>query len=237
MWHFAALHGSVRRGLVRGGWTGQGTLLDVGCGTGGLLRRLRGWFPAAELRGLDASPRAVELARARTGLSIVPGSALALPVRDGALAAITCVDVVYQFDDPAAAYREFGRALAPGGVLVVNEPAFRWLWSYHDEHVGGRHRFRRGELLTALRAAGLTPVNSTYWNCLAVPLVWARRKFGGRSATSDVREYGWWISAPMRALLAIERGWQALGVRSPVGTSVFAVAVKNLEPSAPARHT
>lgn len=237
MWHFAALHGHVRRLLQRGGWRGEGRLLDVGCGTGGLLRRLRGWFPRAELGGIDFSPRAVELARQRTGLPVEQGSALALPVPDGSLAAITCVDVVYQFEDPVAAYREFGRALAPGGVLVINEPAFQWLWSYHDEHVGGRRRFRRPEIRALFRAAGLTPVDATYWNCLATPLVWARRKFGGSSETSDVREYGWWISLPMRALLAIERGWLALGLRSPLGTSVLAVAVKNLEPSATARHT
>lgn len=237
LWHFAALHAHVRRGLQRGGWRGTGRLLDVGCGTGGLLRRLRAWFPSAELRGLDASARAVELAGARTGVPVAQGSALALPESDASLEALTCIDVVYQFEDPVAAYREFGRVLKPGGVAVLNEPAFRWLWSYHDERVGGRHRFTRAELTAHLRAAGLTPVYATYWNCLALPLVWARRRLGTRSDASDVREYGWWVSQPMRLLLAIERGWQALGLRSPLGTSVLVVAVKNLEPSAAARHT
>jgi len=43
---------------------------------------------------------------------------------------ITCLDVVYQLERPVEAYREAARCLRPGGALVVNEPAYRWLWSY-----------------------------------------------------------------------------------------------------------
>lgn len=237
LWHFAALHGNLRRGLARGGWNGQGALLDAGCGTGGFLRRLGVWFPAAARRGIDFSPLAVELARGRAGCAVEQGSVLALPFADGAFDAITCADVVYQFERPGDAYREFARCLKPGGVLAVNEPAFRWLWSYHDDRVGGRHRFTRRELSTLLRAAGLTPVYATYWNALALPLIWARRRFGAADAESDVREYPWWVSLPMRALLACERGWLATGLTFPAGTSVLAVAVKNLEPAEAPRHT
>lgn len=171
LWHYAALHGQVRRALRRCGLPAAAEVLDAGCGTGGLLRRLRGWWPQARLRGVEYSAFAVGLARERTDCPIDEGSVLALPFGDDRFDAITCIDVVYQFPEPALAYREFARCLRPGGVVVVNEPAHRWLFSYHDVSVGGRHRFSRPELKALLRSAGLEPVYSTHWNFLPLPLV------------------------------------------------------------------
>jgi len=231
LWHFAALHDHVRRALVRRGLAPGAPLLDAGCGTGGLLRRLRVWFPGADLRGLDCSPVAVELARRRAGCPIDDGSLLKLPYAGGSFEVITCVDVVYQFERPGDGYREAARCLKPGGALLVNEPAYRWLGSYHDEKVGGRHRFTRGEVRAMLRDAGLQPVYATYWNCLALPLIAARRKLlpppaGG---ASDVRDYPPWIAGPMQAAMTVERAWLRLGGRWPFGASVFGVGVKSLE--------
>jgi SAM-dependent methyltransferase len=226
LWHYAALHGQVRRALRRCGLPADAEVLDAGCGTGGLLRRLRGWWPQARLRGVEYSAFAVGLARERTDCPIDEGSVLALPFADGSFDAITCIDVVYQFPEPAQAYREFARCLRPGGVVVVNEPAHRWLFSYHDVSVGGRHRFSRPELKALLRSAGLEPVYATHWNFLPLPLVWIRRKLLPAPQGSDVGDYPWWIALPMRAMMALERLWLDLGGRFPCGVSVLVAARK-----------
>src|SRR4051812_38933362 len=63
MWYFRALHANIERVLTplqRGA-----AVLDVGCGTGGLLRRFEaaghGWI----LKGVDVSGSALEYARRR----------------------------------------------------------------------------------------------------------------------------------------------------------------------------
>ena len=229
-WHFQALHRHVRRTLDAQGIRSSAQLLDAGCGTGGLLRRLQAWFPDAQLCGLDSSAIAVEWARSRCTCPIATASVSAMPHPDDAFDFVTCLDVVYQLARPVEAYREAARCLRPGGALVVNEPAYRWLRSYHDERVGGRHRFVRSEMLALLRAAGLQPVFSTYWNCLPLPLIAARRKLlPPPAAGSDVRRYPVWIAGLMRGAMAIEGTWLRVGGRWPFGTSVFAVGVKNLE--------
>jgi ubiquinone/menaquinone biosynthesis C-methylase UbiE len=226
LWHFEALHDHVRRALTSHSLPPNASILDAGCGTGGLLRRMGNWWPEAKREGLDFSPLAVEFARKRVGGTITEGSITALPFAGNSFDAIVSMDVLCQVEQPQAALREFARCLRPGGLVVVNVPAYRWLWSYHDDAVQSHHRFTRPEINTLFRDAGLQPVYATYWNTLLFPAIVLRRKLlpAPRDGTSDVREYSPFISAVLRALLATERLWLKTGLTLPFGTSVFAVA-------------
>src|SRR5205823_8494610 len=50
----------------------------------------------------------------------VQADAFALPLRPGACCALTCLRVLFHFDDPRPLLRELRRAVAPGGVLVCD---------------------------------------------------------------------------------------------------------------------
>src|SRR5882724_7819227 len=99
MRYYRALHRHVARSLAAGLPAGAARVLDAGCGTGGLLRRLHAARPEWALTGLDLSPLAVGLARERTGGEIVPGSIAALPFADAHFDAIVSCDVVCQVAD------------------------------------------------------------------------------------------------------------------------------------------
>lgn len=224
MWYFHALN---RRMVF---WLGKllpaapAHVLDAGCGTGGLIKALRSARTDREVTGLDFMPLACELARERTGAVIVQGSITALPFGDGVFDAIVSADVVCQVEDGARALREFARCVRPGGVVLVNVPAYRWLWSYHDDTCETKHRFTRPELAAMFRAAGLDVVSAGYANCLSLPLIWARRKlFRPTHPTSDVQLYPAPIEMLFAAMAAVEFGWQRLGLASPAGSSVFVV--------------
>ena len=74
MWYYRALHRHVLRSLPRGLPSGPAQVLDAGCGTGGLLRRLREARPYWQLTGLDFSPLACEQAQERCpGATVVQG--------------------------------------------------------------------------------------------------------------------------------------------------------------------
>lgn len=226
LWHFEALHDHVRRVLSQHPLPPNAALLDAGCGTGGLLRRLTKWFPAHQFRGLDVAPLAVQLARERTSCPIDEGSVTALPFADACFDAITSIDVLYHLERPAEALREYARCVRPGGLVVINVPAYRWLWSYHDTAVNSYHRFTRAEIKGLLQDAGLKPIYATYWNTLLFPAIVIRRKLlpAPRDGTSDVRAYSPLISTILRTLLTIERTWLKTGLTLPFGSSVFAVA-------------
>src|SRR5882724_7193660 len=157
MWYFRSLHAHVAHVLdARLGKDAE--VLDAGCGTGGLIRRLAPFRPTWRWTGVDVSPVALELARqrCRSEVKFREASVTALPSGDAHFDAVVSADVLYHVDDDALALREFFRVLRPGGVVVLNLPAYQWLWSYHDTAVHSRRRYDRGDVLAKLRTAGFT---------------------------------------------------------------------------------
>ena len=228
MWYYRSVHGHMRRGLEGELGLRPARVLDAGCGSGGLIKRLTGRHPEWTFTGLDFSPLACELARQRCAAKIVEGSVTALPFAADSFDAIVSVDVLCQIDNPAAAVAEFHRCLRPGGVAVINVPAYQWMWSYHDEAVQSRHRFIRPEMRALLRDAGFHVSLATYWNTLPFPLAVLRRKvFPPAAPTSDVGLFPAPVEAGFNALMALEHGWLGLGGRLPFGNSVLTVARKS----------
>lgn len=202
--------------------------LDAGCGTGGLLAKLAGASGLPPAVGLDYADRAAQLARAKTGRPVLVGSVNTLPFRDGSLAAIFSMDVLcHRAADQAAALSEAYRCLRPGGSLVINLPAYKWMHSVHDERVHNARRFSRPEVVALLRAAGFLTVRASYWNMLLFPLMLLRRKLLPASDKSDVQLYPAAIEALFRGILAFERALMRLGVNLPFGGSIIAVATKS----------
>lgn len=228
MWYFHSLHGHVRREFERVLSPGS-AVLDAGCGTGGLILRLRGAHPEWRYSGIDFMPLACELARKRcgAGIDVREASITKLPFPDHSFDALVSADVVCQVDNPAAAAAEFFRVLRPGGLVVINVPAYMWMWSYHDDTVHTKHRYTRPELGTLLRDVGFQQQWATHWNALPFPMVWAKRKlFRSSHDTSDVKLWPAPIEAAFRGLMAIEHAWLRGRGRWAWGTSVFARARK-----------
>jgi SAM-dependent methyltransferase len=228
MWYFRALHGHIWRELSRR-LGAEAALLDAGCGTGGLIRRLGPRRVGWKWTGVDFSPLALKLARDRCGATadLREGSVTALPFENGVFDAVISADVLYHLDDDSAALGEFHRVLRPGGVLVVNVPAYRWLWSYHDEAGHGRRRYGRAELLEKVARAGFVRGRATHWNLLPLPLIIARRKlFPPARPGSDVQELPAPIEAALRGAMAIESACLAAFGVLPAGNSILAVADK-----------
>lgn len=228
MWYFRSLHAHVRRVLTPVLRPGA-AVLDAGCGTGGMILRLRAQHPEWTYSGIDFMPLACELARRRCGtdVDVRVASITELPFADGSFDAVVSADVVCQVDNPEVAAREFFRVLRPGGIVVINVPAYMWMWSYHDDSCQTKHRYTRPEIDALLGGAGFERRWTTHWNALPFPVVWAKRKlFRTARDTSDVKRYPGWIEAGFNGLMALEHAWLRAGGRWAWGTSVFGVARK-----------
>ncbi len=106
------------------------SVLDLGCGTGQLLRRMADELPACRLVGCDYSPgmlahAAARLRAAPSAPALVRGDASHLPFRNGSFDAVVSTEAFHWFPDHHAALAELARILVPGGTLLlgfVNPP-------------------------------------------------------------------------------------------------------------------
>lgn len=201
-------------------------ILDSGCGTGGNLSRLGSHGTV----GLDMAPQALSFCRQRGLHHVVRGDVSALPFAEERFAAVISASVLYHqwVPDVPAALRECRRVLRPGGLLLLELPAYRFLTSPHDEAVGTARRFTKGELRRLLQDAGFRICRITYWNTLLFPLVWLAR-YGGlwRSGRDfdDGRGPSRFVNALLDAVLRVEFAllkWLPL----PFGVSLNCVAVR-----------
>jgi SAM-dependent methyltransferase len=231
LWWFRGLHAQMADALARQGDSmALGRVLDAGCGTGGFLATLAQRMPRVELFGLELDPIAASVARAASSRPVCGGSVNALPFGNSTFAAIVTADVLcHRGVDEAAALGELHRCLQPGGLLVVNLPAYGWLLSQHDLAVHNVRRYSARGVRSLLAAAGFAGIRTAYWNTILFPLMVLRRKLGWHregTPASDVVLMPTPVEALFAAIVALEAALIGGGLRFPFGGSVLATAVK-----------
>jgi SAM-dependent methyltransferase len=226
-WWYQNLHylvlGLLRRELGEG--VNRPSILDAGCGTGSMAAQLSS---LGEVTAMDFSPHALRFCRARNLPRLAAASVNTLPFADAAFNAAVSLDVLCHASvDDRQAMRELSRVLRPGGLLVLNLPAYQWLHGRHDLAVQTARRYTRGEVVSLLRGAALEPVWISPWNTLLFPAAAAVRIAGrwgmrGREARSDVGPVSPLLNQALKRVLTAER--RLMRRKSlPFGLSILAV--------------
>jgi SAM-dependent methyltransferase len=211
--------------------TGEGSIriLDAGCGTGANLKRLQKYGCAI---GVDVAETAIDFCRAR---GIPPdrafvASLLDLPFATSHFDLAVSFDVICNITDDVAAFREIARVLKPGAPLVVQLPAYRALWSAHDEAVGHKHRYTAREVREKMTRAGFAVERATYVNALLFPFealarLWRRGDADHPAGHSDLVPLPRIVNALLTILFVAEMRLVPR-VNFPFGLSVLAVGRK-----------
>ena len=154
-------------------------VLDVGCGTGVLATRIKLRCPAVEVAGLDPTPSALAIARARAagrGLSIdwYEGLAEQLPFPDASFDRVVS-SLAFHHIPPhvkSPALRECLRVTRPGGRILIADfcEADTWYLKAYLAVAGRFEHFRDqvGRMGSLLRDAGFTDVERLHGNRLGI---------------------------------------------------------------------
>ena len=142
-------------------------ILDVGCGTGDMLRRFSG-ERAARLVGLDQSEgmlaKARELSAEEDKIAYLAGSAESLPFDDAEFDIVTSCIAFHHFPDPDTAVSEMYRVLKPGGRLFVCDLTQQGLLGramlLYGKHKADDHYFTEMTMKALLEEAGFREVAS-----------------------------------------------------------------------------
>lgn len=137
-------------------------VLDVGCGTGYLLRLVASRCPdGVELAGIDPVPAMVDVAVRATDdqrIVIQEGAAERLPYPDDRFDLVLSVTSFDHWSDQAAGMSECARVLAPGGHLVIADLFSAWLAPTLVASRRGKAR-TKGRANSLLTRVGLHPVS------------------------------------------------------------------------------
>jgi len=204
-----------------------GTFLEVGCGTGFVLKGLREASPRLRLAGSEIFGDGLAFARARLpGVDLYQMDARQIPF-EREFDVIGTFDVLEHIVEDEVVLRQIYRAARPGGGLLITVPQHRFLWSAVDEHSMHQRRYGRSELRRKVEQAGfrIERMTSFMW-LLLLPMICSRIRQNER------RDFQLWkeleINRPLNAVfesvLAAERAMIRSGISFPAGGSLLLVA-------------
>jgi 2-polyprenyl-3-methyl-5-hydroxy-6-metoxy-1,4-benzoquinol methylase len=148
-----------------------GKVLDVGCGAGNTVAWLRSIRNVTWAGGVEIHPDAAAEARCKLDTVYTTGvEDLELPLAEGSLDLILCLDILEHLVDPWMVVKRLYRLLRPGGTLIASLPnvrnkrvvfplLFKGSWKYRDFGVLDRTHLRfftRKSAIDMLTSAGFS---------------------------------------------------------------------------------
>jgi len=187
--------------------TKRGKLLDIGCGQGRFLVRMRdlGW----QVIGIEPDPIAAAIARERFGLEVfTTPEETCLP--DNVLDAITMDHVIEHIYDPISSLRRYARLLKPGGEMILVTPnaeslghrIFRDTWRGIEvpRHL---HIFTERALVQCVREAGLH-VKEVRLVAQSARYIWPLSRLIAQQSRVPIGDYSWALTAEGRVFWIVE---------------------------------
>ena len=149
-------------------------ILDIGSGTGIILKLLEGYGIAF---GVDFSADAIRFLKRRDLHFVVRSDAsLSIPFKEDVFSVITCLDVLEHIDDDFTLINEMIRVCEPRGHIILTVPAFNALWSPHDSALEHRRRYTRNQMLKRISQLNCAVIKSSYYNtALFLPILAVRK--------------------------------------------------------------
>jgi len=237
-WWYEALRQQLADNLQRWGQDlpAHPSILDAGCGTGENLRFVSGLMQPSYVGGFDSEPAAIAWAQQKMPEGDLYLSDVCQPQlhREHYDIVLSC-DVLYIPGLMAArpGMQQIVERMSPGGLLLINVPAYNWLRSDHDLAVGTRQRFVAAEIRDFMNSLGLETKWVSYRLCLLFPLVVLSRlpsmvspSREARDARSALTAPSRWVNVAFQSVMGLENLALRKGIRFPWGSSVFAVGQK-----------
>jgi SAM-dependent methyltransferase len=208
-------------------------VLEVGCGTGNVLRVLEQVCSRGQVMGMELYDEGLHYARQRVRCPLIAGDIHTFKFPHP-FHLIGLFDVLEHLPDDVRILEALRKNLQPGGKLLLTVPAHQSLWSYADEYGGHYRRYSVQQLRAVLEEAGFRVEFVSQFMMMLYPFLKLGRLWNGRGKTDSledkkarsVRELqtSGFTNWTLYSLLQWEAGWLTRRRRLPLGTSLLAIA-------------
>ena len=174
-WWYVSLHNLTLKTIQKAFKQKDISILDAGCGTGGLLEKLiSNNYKFVE--GFDISEDAVEIARLKK-IDIKLGDLKKYKFHKTLYDVIISNDTMYFFspDVQKEILAEFHDSLNKNGIIILNLPSFNIFKGIHDRAVGIDKRFNKDAVKKMIDQSKFTVEESIYWPFFLSPIIFLTR--------------------------------------------------------------
>jgi ubiquinone/menaquinone biosynthesis C-methylase UbiE len=204
------------------------SLLEIGVGTGFVMRALREVLPQARLSASDVHVEGLHFAsrRLQNSIELFQMDAKCIPFRRE-FDTICLFDVLEHIQQDEAVLSELTLALKPGGGVILTVPQHMFLWGPFDEIGYHKRRYAVHELERKVKAAGFEVLLRTSFVSILLPVLYASRlrsRRAGKYNLADEQDINPLLQGLFRGLLNIEFATIRAGIRLPFGGSQLLVA-------------
>lgn len=220
-WYYASKAAFLEHYLPRPSYR---HVLDVGSGSGFFAKHLLE-------KGIAGKATCVDIGYDREWTQTVAGRRLdhVRSYKGGDEDLLLFMDVLEHVPDDVALLREYVDQAASGTDVFISVPAFRFMWSAHDEFLEHYRRYTTAQLRKAVEGANLDVLRCSYGFGGVFPIALARRLLDrwqrpNREPSSDLTLHSAPVNAALRAVCALEK--PLVRFNRLAGLSVFCAARK-----------
>jgi SAM-dependent methyltransferase len=211
-------------------------VMEVGCGTGNVLRMLEKACSRGLVAGMDLFSDGLKFARRRVQIPLVQGDMVHPPFRTK-FDLVCMFDVLEHLPDDESILRSVSDLLGKDGHLLLTVPADPRLWSFFDTASHHFRRYTRADLLAKMERAGFEVEFISPYMLAIYPMVWVTRRLtrsgDGPLSEDEIEKMSTEelnivpvVNEILTWVLSREAAWLGAGKHLPVGTSILAVGRK-----------
>ncbi len=205
--------------------------LELGCGTGIVLKQLAEDNPDLDISGGDIYIEGLPFARERLAGrgEVMQLDGLNMPF-DEQFDVVGAFDIVEHIENDMAALKELRRVIKPGGGVMIIVPRHMFMWSRVDDLACHKRRYSGRELYAKIENAGFLMTRQMTFGALTLPLQYVSRRWMKQKGETldEVLELRLPKAADfvLETMLNLDHIPIHAGVNYPFGASLFAIARK-----------
>lgn len=163
-------------------------VLEIGCGTGYVLKGLQDNFANYQLVGSEIHLEGLKFAKERLpNVAFVQLDATKMPF-ENEYNAIGAFDVLEHIEEDEKVMQEVYKALKPNGLFFISVPQHQWMWSINDHIAYHKRRYSRTEMKQKLINNGFEIIYISSFVFMLFPFMYLSRLFKQKKASKITHE-------------------------------------------------